>query len=95
MRVALVSGEDSGFLWCHAEQTACPGILEHPQRAIGSDLYVADSVTNVPAFGGRRAALTIEGNAVERLGRQAANAESCRVAGWDPEPASCADDRQR
>src|SRR5580658_5071087 len=64
---AHVSRADLGFLRSHAEQTACPGILEHPQRAIGSDLYVADSVTNVPPFRRFGAALSIEDNAVECL----------------------------
>jgi hypothetical protein len=53
MRIAQVPGEDSGFVWCHAKQTACPGILDHPQRAIRRDLYDTASAAGITtAHGG-------------------------------------------
>lgn len=39
------------FLLRDGEHAACPGILEHPQRSIGTHLDVTESVINIPAFG--------------------------------------------
>src|SRR3954447_25732526 len=50
----------------HAEQPAGIGVLEQPQRAVGADFGVANLVTDIPAFGRRRAALAVEGDAAER-----------------------------
>ncbi|MDT7817128.1 MAG: hypothetical protein QOJ42_7044 [Acidobacteriaceae bacterium] len=61
------------FLWSDAEHAACPGILEHPKRAIGPHFHVADSVADIPAFGRLGPALTVEDDAVERLAAQAAH----------------------
>src|SRR5262249_9978088 len=67
-------GGAPGFLHHHAdllrrdaEQPAGIAILEHPQRAVGSDFHVANAVADAPAFRRRGAALAVEGDAVERL----------------------------
>ena len=59
------------LLWRQAEHAARLGVLKQPQSAVRSYLDVADAVTHIPALGRRRAALAVEGNPHQRLGRQA------------------------
>src|SRR5258705_6662062 len=57
------------LLWHDAEQPTRIGVLEHPEGAVRTDFHIANPVPDTPALGGRRAALAIERNAIERLCR--------------------------
>lgn len=62
-----------GALFCRqVEETAWLGILDHPERAIRTDLNVADSVTYSPSLGSLRSTLAIKGDSDERLRYQSA-----------------------
>src|ERR1043166_807865 len=63
----------SYLLRWRAEQPAGILVFKHPHGAVGRDFDVADAVADAPAFGGRRASLAVECDAIERLGRHAAH----------------------
>src|ERR1700735_2864004 len=69
----LFSRNNSGLLRRHAEDAAGLCILDHPQRAVGSDLDIAEPVPDIPSLGSLSAPLAVEGDAKERRRCQAAD----------------------
>src|SRR5215510_7979680 len=57
----------------HAEEAPWIAVLEYPHRAVRRDGDVADAVPHDPSLRGRRTALAVERDAVQRLRRQAAD----------------------
>ena len=49
------------------DQGAGIGVFEHPQRAIGALLEIAEAAADTPALGGFGAAMAVKDNAVEGL----------------------------
>ena len=75
------------LLWRDAKQPAGIGVFEHPDRAVRSDLDVANAVADAPALRRRRATLTVERDPVERLRGHAAEVRD-RKAAADPDGAA-------
>ena len=70
--LAFRGGALSLLFRCHVDQGAGIGVFQHPQRAIRAFFHIADAFPYIPALGGFGAAMAVEGDADERLGRQTA-----------------------
>ena len=55
------------------DERAWVGIFQHPERAVGTLLHIADTMAHVPALRHLCAAMPVEDNPVERFGRHAAD----------------------
>src|SRR5581483_10571045 len=66
------------------DESAGIGVFQHPQRAIGALLYVADADADIPALGGLGAAVAVKSDAEKCLRSQAADEAAAVPLGKRP-----------